>query len=424
MNTAKVGLFVLIFLIHAQTVQAQIGINLSLYGLYDANSFENYQKLSDKVSQLFLEVQKDFEGDCSNINIAYRGNLNLFQKFPDRNYHEHAALFNYVLQLNQPDEEESDSTEMEENNNNSPEAALTATLGDSLQEYLLLGANAGARFDRATYDYHNNISIAGHTQLKHCFSETFVGRAQYNVGYRNYFNLKEMGNWQNVVSLALGKYFTTGTGITLESSFSYKRYLSTVADTTQIPGKPPGKGKGGGSENRRGKTIITKYDTPGTSQLVVSLGLLQQVTSKTMVGLKYLQRTNPSDNAHYITRQAQDYIPNDEIYDDYYTYHGNEFSFLLQQELPWTITIAILGNYFIKHYNSPAFDLEGNEISDKRQDKKIEISFGLSKSLNFLSGFAQGITLELTYHYQRNQSNDEYNDFFNHTVTFGIGADF
>lgn len=426
MNLARFALLSLLLVSCTLTVRAQIGINLSLYGVHYENSFENYQQLPDQVSQLFLEVQRDFEGDYSNVNLAYRGNLSLFQQFPARNYHEHNVLFNYALQLNRPveDAEDTDSSDTDDDNVALPEATLTATLGDSLQEYLSLGANVGGRVDREAYIYHSNVSVAAYAKLKHCFSPTFVGRAQYSAGYRNYLNLEEMSNWQNVASLGLGKYFTTGTGMTLESSFGYKKYLHTVADTTRITGKPPGKGKAGGSENRRGRIVITKYDTPGTSQLVVALGLLQQVTSQTMLGLKYLRRMNPSDNAHYITHEAQDFLPNDEIYDDCYSYHGDEFGFSLKQELPWKITMYVLGNYFIKHYNSPAFDLDGNEISDRRQDKRMEISFGLTKSLHFASGFAQGITFELTYDYQRNQSNDGYNDFFNHTVTLGLGTDF
>jgi hypothetical protein len=426
MNRSRLVLFLLIFVVPCQSVKSQVGINLSLYGLYYSNSFENYQVLPDRVSQLFLEAQRDFEGEHSNINVTYRGNVNLFREFSDRNSHEHAAFFNYALRLNPPDEdeEESDSAETEEQDNEPPEAALTATIGDSLNSYLLVGANVGGRFDRVVYNYHDNASAGVYAGLKCPVSDNFIGRVQNNLSYRNYSNLQEMSNWQDVVSLALGKYFDSGTGLILEASYGYKKYLSTLADTTRIAGKKTGKGKGSGSQNRQDKVIIKKYDTPGASQLIVALGMVQQVTAKTMIGLKYLLRTNPSDNAHYIAGQSRDFIPSDEIYDDQYTYRGNELGLLLKQELPWKTTMQVLGNRFIKRYQSPAFDVGGNELSDSRHDTKWEISVGLTKSLSIESGFLQGITLELNYQYCRNQSNDEYNDFFNHTVSFGIGADF
>ena len=68
---------------------AQLEKSLSITSQYDDNAFGNFQKLSDYVTQLSLNLSGDYDKDYSVWTVSYVGNLNLFNKHAFRNYHAH-----------------------------------------------------------------------------------------------------------------------------------------------------------------------------------------------------------------------------------------------------------------------------------------------------------------------------------------------
>ncbi len=445
-------LFSIFIIISGRDSFAQVNKSLTFSQIYDENAFSNYQKIPDYVSQLGWSLGKDIDQDYSSISLSYDGSLNIFKNFSDRNYDEHAVNFLWTLQLNKREEgekEEADSTE--EPVKEKAEVAADSASSDSTTNYFYTGSTLSSRFDKAVYDYYDNFYGNSYALLRYSFSQSLIGRARYSLGYRNYFHLSELNNLENAVSLALSSQIDQ-TALIFEAGGGYKKYFSTTTDTTTFIRKfggfgsggsvGRGKGKGGGivqppsqgpgGSFRRG-AVVTQVGTPGTFQFNFALGFIEQISKESSLGAKYLRRTSPSNKARYVTGQASGFTTNDEIYDDTYGYMGNEFSGFLKQVLPWQLRVTVEPKYFSKTYGRPAYDLPttdslGNQIvkqiANQRQDNLFTLTIGVEKQLKFTSGLAQNLTIQITYFYQNNQSNDVYNKFNNQSVTIGFAADF
>jgi hypothetical protein len=86
-----------------------------------------------------------------------------------------------------------------------------------------------------------------------------------------------------------------------------------------------------------------------------------------------------------------DYVSDDEIFDDHYSYEGHEFEIGYTQILPYGIMMKIQFDHFIKYYNNK-FNSTLSGISEQitRDDKKsififvfiISTIFAIRKRIN------------------------------------------
>ena len=439
-------LAIVLGLIIPGTAASQVEKNFSVTSQYDDNTFGSYQKLSDYVTQLYLNVNKDYDTDYSLLSLSYLGNLNLFNKYSFRNYHAHALGLSYTLQLNPEEEshEEADSTETDSSETDSAtkNSAVVAS-NDSVRNFLYAGTSLAGRLDRDSLDYYDNAYVSGYARLRWMLGESLIGRVMYNANYRTYSHLKDLSNLENAVTFHLSKVIDV-TRLVAEAGYGYKKYFSTIIDSTQLtklgytpggigPGKGKGKGRssggapGGGQSGQANKgTVITELTTPGTSQYTISVGLLWIPTKQTELGLKYLRRMGA--HARYISGQTRGYGVNDEIYDDPYAYQSHEFSGSYKQTFPWSMTLGVQLGYMPKTYGRPAFSLPDSlgqsvELSSTRKDERFELSLELDQAFNFKDGFAKTVTLQIGYSFVNNRSNDDFYRFTNSVVSVGVSAD-
>lgn len=444
-----VCLIILVFIVAApNAVLAQIEKSLSVTGQYDDNVFGNFQKLSDYVTQLYLNLSRDYDKDYSVWSLSYVGNLNLFNKYAFRNYHTHTLGLQYTAQLNPEGEEEEAETEADSTERDGSDFSVrtkdsvTHVSPDSLKNYFYTGASLAGRFNRDSVNTHDNAYATAFARLRWSLSESFVGRITYNVGYRSYFNLKELNNLENAVLLNMAKQLS-GTRLFSEVGFGYKKYFSTTTDTTELiklgftpggPGSGKGKGKGSGGSANGGSgqpirgVVTTQLETPGTSQLTFGVGFAHRAGEETEFGLKYLLRTSPSLDARYVNGQLR-FGPEDEIYDDPYSYRSHEFSGFFRHTFPWLLKMGIEIGYAPKIYGRPAYslpDATGQSVvrASTREDKRFELTLGLEQEFKWTSGLAKSFSLQLTYSYLNNSSNDEFYHFTNNIVSIGLAADF
>jgi hypothetical protein len=424
-------------------VIAQLETSISATRQHDDNVFGTYQKLSDDVTQFYLNISKDYDGDYNTWTLSYDGNLNLFSTYSFRNYHAHALGLDYQLQLNREEEKEEgeDSTEAEMGGSVAHSSDSSATPSrDSLNNYFYPGASLSGRFDRDSVDYYDNGYAFGYAKLRWVLSDSLVGHVMYHIGYRNYLNLKELSNLENGVLVNLLSNLGA-TKLSAVAGYGYKKYFSTTTDTTELeklgvtsggvgPGKGKAKGRGVGSGTgvQRG-VVITQLSTPGSSLIGFGAGLVQRIGIQTEVGLRYFRQTSPSLNGRYINGQLRGYGPNDEIYDDSYTYRSHLIAGSLKQSFPWAMTLKVDALYMPKTYGRPAFSLPDSlgqsvELSSTRKDERFELSFQLEHAFKFKNGFARTFTIQFGYSFVNNRSNDDFYRFTDNLVSVGIEADF
>lgn len=428
---------------------AQLETSVSATRQHDDNTFGTYQKLSDDVTQFYLNFSKDYDGDYSTWTLSYAGNLNLFDKYSFRNYHVHGLGLDYTLQLNPEEEkeEEEDSTESELSSSGTHSRdSSAATSNDSLKNYFYAGASLAGRFDRDSVNYYNNGYASSYARLRWLLSDSLVSHVMYLIGYRNYLNLKELSNLENSVVMNLSANLGA-TKLSATAGYSYKKYLSTTTDTTELvklgvtpggvgPGKGKGKGKGAGSgsggaqsgEVQRG-VVITQLSTPGSSSIGFGAGLVQRIGNQTEVGLRYFRQTSPSLKGRYINGQLRGYGPNDEIYDDSYTYQSHLIVGSLKQSFAWAMTLGIEVLYMPKTYGRPAFSLPDSlgqsvELSSTRKDDRFELGLELEQPFKFKNGFAKTLTIQFGYYFVNNRSNDDFYRFTDNLFSVGIETDF
>ena len=425
---------------------AQLEKSLSITSQYDDNAFGNFQKLSDYVTQLSLNLSGDYDKDYSVWTVSYVGNLNLFNKHAFRNYHAHTLGVSYAMQLN-PEEETEDSTGTDVSDSVSvSQDSVVEVTKDSSKNFLFAGASLAGRFNRDSVNYYNDAYASGYVRLRWMLTESLVGRLTYTVGYRNYFNLTDLSNLENALSVHVMEN-VGGTKLIAEAGYGYKKYFSTTTDTTELlklgvtpggggPGKGKGKGKGsgGGSGDHRSEevergVVITRLSTPGTSQITLGVGLVRSISKETEIGVKYLRRMSPSLNARYISGQFRGYGSNDDIYDDSYSYQSHEFSGFFKQSFPWAMTVGIQIGYMPKRYGRSAYSLPDSlgrsaELSSSRKDQKFELNVELEKVFKFTNGFAKTLALQVGYYFLNNRSNDDFYRFTNNMISVGISTDF
>jgi hypothetical protein len=80
------------------------------YG-YNSNPLYNYQQLSDRVAQTYMQLGYEKEYENSILNLGYVNGVALFNQFGDRNYVEQSLFGRYKIVFWKTDDEETESSD-------------------------------------------------------------------------------------------------------------------------------------------------------------------------------------------------------------------------------------------------------------------------------------------------------------------------
>jgi hypothetical protein len=109
-------------------------------------------------------------------------------------------------------------------------------------------------------------------------------------------------------------------------------------------------------------------------------------------------------------------IPDDVIFDDHYGYEGLLLSVMFTQVLPLNSRLRFTVAKQNRIYSTlPAYNLIGNLVSDKRNDNRSVYTVQFKKDFEELD-----ISVNATYDYIINSSNDVFYDYTNKAFTLGI----
>lgn len=392
----RLSKFTVIFLlVFAAQSQAQWTKNLSLTTSYDDNAFRNYTGLSDYATQILAYVARDNSGDNWHSRLFYRGYVNLFTEYNDRNYHAHQLGFAWSRSLNEA--------------------------GNALN----LGVNGSLRANGDLYNYYDYREASGYGNVKFNLDPASSTNLGYKIRGRWYSNLPELSYAEHYLFARLTHVFESRTTLMLEGNYGLKIYReqTIVASTSGTNVGHYGRHSGGmghlsGNGDNMGDSTSSQARV---SQLEGKVRLSQSLTGSTGLSVEGSLSRNPVDGVRYLAGQVSGYTTEDELFDDRYGYETEEFSTTLTQLLPLEMQFRTgLVTAWKDYVNRPALDLNGEALpsGELRNDRQLVAWFSLDKSFNkIVTAFAE-------FYWIDNQSNDQYYDYKVSLISGGLSVQF
>lgn len=407
---------------------------LSLESGYDDNMFRNYSASSGASTDLSLMY--GFFPQDRNWALNYSGTLTSFASYPDRLYSTQSVGASWALPL-----------------------------GDDARNSLTFMGVGSLRLDGADYALYDYSQAMFTASLRQQMTAELPLFASYRLRYRNYQNFGELSYLEHVASLGTMVFFESRTSVRVQADFGFKNYLNTniVASDAGFNGVAPtgsaltvndggngngggntgggpggstsGNGWGGGSgrmsigdggpgRGMEGSVEYLVYEEPSTSQLSTWINIGQGITESTGLSVRFLQRWNLTDRGRAFIGGAVDFIGEEELFDDPYSYESSEGTLTITQVLPWSMKLKTGAYYLHKTYGYPASLDDSDPTAPSRTDDRMGGWLTLSKSLTGNWLLFDGLELTLGYVYLRNQSNTTYYDFSSNAVTIGLSTDF
>ena len=157
-----------------------------------------------------------------------------------------------------------------------------------------------------------------------------------------------------------------------------------------------------------------------TLQLHIGVGMAAG-WEKGSVQVQVLYRIDPGSSTRVLAQYANSTMLSEDLYNDFFSHRGPEFTLALRQSLPLGIHFSLDAEAMRKAYLSPAFSLDGVQTAADRVDLHGGVELSLSRYTELGGGL--GVDIGVACGLMRNQSNDAYNDYSGHHygVTLGIG---
>jgi len=399
------------------------------YG-HNENPLYNYERLPDQINQSYFELNSEKQFETSMLKFGYVGGLMIFNHFTDRNYYEHSLSGNYIRTLlkNSPPVLSRESVEGDNEKSASNEMEVRTPADDSTNAYLNVGLKAGARHDKEAYKEFDNFGAELSASYRFVMSDPLFTRIVNTFGYRRYAYLEELSNVTDILNFELGNNADEAFQYGMRAAAGLKHYTSLVYDTTRFEQrrsynpKSQGKGKPGAIlKDPSSKRILISPQSNATYQVEAGLYLGRKWTGSSLsTGVTY--RYNPHSTARYLAQYVSSSILSEDIYNDHFNYQGPHVQLAYRQDLPLGFMSTLTLELQRKTFDAPAFNLDGDEISNKRRDLRSSAEFLISRSIDLFDGAS--LELSLLSGLLRNQSNDDYNDFSAFSILAALGINF
>ncbi|MFZ1731779.1 MAG: hypothetical protein WBQ23_15885 [Bacteroidota bacterium] len=422
-------------------VAAQWLGTISIDNGYDDNMFHNYS--ASESASTDLTLMYGYFPEDANWALNYAGALTSFSQYPDRFYATNTFGASWSIPYGT----------------------------DEVNSISLLGVGS-MRLDKEDYSLYDYSQMLATLSIKQQVVGDIPLTLSYRARYRNYPNFGELSYLEHFASIGSMINFETRTSIRVQADYGYKDYSTTTNSDPALSssgftapvsgltvdgggnggggnggGNGSGSGSGGGSSSGNGSgngngsgrmdlggngqgggmessVEYLVYEIPSTSQLSAWVNVGQGITDGTGISLRYLQRWNLTDRGRAFVGGAVDFIGEEELFDDPYSYESNEATLTLTQVLPWTMKLKVGGYFIHKTYSYPSTLDYTDPAVPTRADDRMGGWLTVSKSIAGDWLFFNGLNLSLGYVYLRNQSNTSYYDYSSNSLSFGISTDF
>jgi hypothetical protein len=358
-------------------VFAQFNLETNFSAMSDDNIDNNYLQTADRIALMSAKLSYDWEHENGGTKLSYAGAFNFYSTITDRTFHYHTLELDY-----------------------------NHAFGDD--EATTFNANLayGTRIDRQAYNAYDHQQVAATAFLQHFFTETLMAKAEYTLREVLFDQLKSFNYYEHYVTASGSIYLDTKTTIILRSDLGIKVYISSNMDSTLHSGSGMGLGRQSSSQ-----------PAPSVTQISGSLRIGQSILENTGVSLTLQYQTNIQKESRYLSSEYG-MLSDDAIFDDHYGYEGMQVNAMLTQILPFDARVRLTYNRQDKSYSSlPAYDLAGIQIADRREDIRQTVTLQLVKEFSWMS-------LNATYDYIVNSSNDQVYHYTNNALTVGFSVPF
>ena len=359
----KIYCFLLISIIASPFVKAQFNFYAGYQGIYDDNIFNNYLMISDYINNFSAGTAYNFESDFNNIQIYYEGSLNTFRKNTSKSFNAHRIGF------------------------------VETHLFSIDDNPLNAGVNYSFRNNEDDFKVYDFNQLSTYINYKHSISETDFIIAGYIYNRNNYKNFSRFSHHEHRAFLSWISSFETGTSIFLNAEYNFKKYFETYELDSFLN---------------------------EASYFKMMTNVSQSLNEQTGINGYVVYRKNLSEGSRYLLSDSLIYYE-EEIFNDIYSYSGVETGVGFKHYFGDYVEFSAEAKYLIKNYSSlNAVAVDGNELSELREDKLWGVGAGLAFDL---SGLVSGFSLSVSYNYLKNQSNDYYYNYTNQMISASLDYD-
>jgi hypothetical protein len=444
------ALFIFVFFIFCFSIplNAQhISVGASLTS--DPNIFDTYNPLKDKVSEIAFDISKGFSSENRYIGIFYSGAFSFYKDLPARNYQFHMAMVGYNYHFSKKivdDTSESEPMLSDEDSISSSDedtAEATATdddlltediegeSTDSLDNFLNIRFTGGLQINKVDYESWDNTILAGTAIVRQPLGRHASIRPSYTITYNSYPNLTALTNIQHSISLILGTDILPFSWFAVIPTFGAKSFPITQTDSITLSKDLKGKPGSGGTTG--GKTISYNLTTPSVRQTSFTFLWNYRPAPATYFSTRFTHFNIPSSISRTVPELrkgatkiynmlTQNSFGENELYDDHYSYSGNNISVDVEQALPLELFLSGSWRYEKKTYTYAATDIADSVIATNRIDTRRELEMNISRTFEITE--ETGLKIEIGFHYIKNSTNSLYFDFKKSTLMAGVEYSF
>lgn len=368
-----------LLLITATLSFGQIGFSVDTNSGYTSNAFANHNTLPDYYTSINASLNHDWLKETEGFRWSYKGSLDVFQKYNNRNFQNHSTGISYYNYFSES--------------------------GHRLNAGLFFGK----RFHTEDYAWYEIQQYNVYVNSKFIIADQTYGYIGMNIRWRDYVYLDAFSHYQTTLFFRISQFFQTGTTLIAKANWLTKNYYPSSYKSNVV-----------------GLPEIVTIGEGSSQQFVSSIKAAQSLSPSVGISMQFLLRKNIISSIRYLGTDTGFYYSDEELFDDKYGYSSEEFTTTLKKRFPWKIEISLGANFKLKHYDSRlALDLDGYPYSDERlrSDNRLVTWLSLTKSFK-VSNSLRPISISFNWSNINNVSNDPYYEYDSSFITFGISQSF
>jgi len=351
--------------------EAQIIPNINLYTTYTDNLFLSSSQRGDVINTTYIDL------DCivnEDLGFYYSGNARILSDNADLFSHFHTFGLSYSRALDTND-------------------------------LLITGIEGGLRLDRPLYDYRDFVEGQAFASVKSYLRPDLLGRFGYTLRYQNFLNATNYSYVEQHLNAQLTHVLPSRTTLQAKAEIGLKSYMHSL-----------------GGDSSFDPSARSGHDRH-VLQTVTRLKAAQSVSANAGLQIEWQHRHKFSGASRFADLLF--YNPDDDLFDDQFSYGGDLFGTTLKYLAPWQSEIEATFQRESRNYNNrPAYDFSGFITKDPATELRRTISLGLGRTIYPVNSWVQEAGVELEWLYRDINSNDVFYDADAHAYTIGLRLGF
>ncbi len=383
MKTVKYLIWSIFVINHS--ILAQVSSSLEVNSAFDDNVFRSPEPTEDFISNLDIDLGYRFNN--TNLQILYNGNFIFYRNLKERNLSLHQFGINYYRSFGK----------------------------DDLHTFFI-GGNGLIRIDGEEYKEYDFNQLYAYANFRFDLESLFL-KTGYNFRYRDYSNIPELTNLRHYIFIQANKSFSTRTTFILETDLGYKAFTSQALYSTYSDDSNHGPGR----QIRPSRFVTSSSEVPPMGQLILLGRVAQSIYEKMGVFIQYRKQISLSDQITSIT--GEDFYQDEELFDDPFSYEGQEISTQLTWMMPWSMRLQFGGSLIEKNYVSEQAFVSIDDtvgLGGQRADDQNNLFLNFTKTFNFKRNWMNSLMFNIYFGYTLNKSNSYWYNYSNRIIGGGI----